>query len=189
MYLIHNTTSHGLKSILKDGCLKSFSLLDEKEKKKSAGEGGNSLYTKNHFVYFSCTEKLFEENTYACIILYFNSKLLFNKSFYVATGHSSSPDILEEGKTEYDEKNIPYKKYKRKYNRYYKKYDIVLKKLYDNSINALNGRAFQIFQQIAIRNTVNLDELVGIEFKHISIINNSIINYINKYYPNIMIKI
>ena len=83
------------------------------------------------------------------------------------------------------------KKYKRKYNKYYTKYNTVLKKLYNQSVSILNGSSFQVFQQVAIRNKINLNELVAIEFKYKSEIDDIIINYINyitKYYPNIIIK-
>ena len=76
----------------------------------------------------------------------------------------------------------------KKYNKHYTKYNTVLKKLYNQSINRLPNRyAFQIFQQIALRNKVSLKELVGIEFN--SDVNDQIINYIRKYYPNVQINI
>ena len=51
-----NTTAHALKLklILKDGYLKSFSLL----KKPSKFNVGSCLYNENKFVYFSCTDKV-----------------------------------------------------------------------------------------------------------------------------------
>jgi hypothetical protein len=51
------------------------------------------------------------------------------------------------------------------------------------------GKAFQVFQQIAVRNKVNLDELVAIHFHNKSFATESIIKYITKLYPNIIIKI
>jgi hypothetical protein len=79
MYLIHNTQISALKSILKDECLKSYSLL---EKPPKDNEGGG-LYTNNNFVYFSCTDTLFDKNIFSRITLYFNSKLLLKKSTIV----------------------------------------------------------------------------------------------------------
>ena len=80
--------------------------------------------------------------------------------------------------------------YKRKYIIYYNKYNTVLKKLYNYSISILeNGKAFQIFQQIAVRNKVNLNELVAIEFNNKILATDSIIKYITKMFPNIEIKI
>jgi hypothetical protein len=184
MYLIHDTNVKALKSILNDGYLKSYSLLE----KKPTDHEGSGLYTENKFVYFSCTDKLFDKDTHANVILYFNSKLLFNKSFYVSTHHSSSPNELDEWWVTNDQGKKT-KMYKRKYNKYYTKYNTILNKLYKYSISVLDGRAFQIFQQIAVRNKINLNELVAIEFKHPFLVNNSIIEYITKYYPNIIIQI
>ena len=93
MYLIHNTDITSLKSILKDKCLKSLSL-QKKTNKKAQPNYGDGIYTENNFVYFACTNKLFDNKVMAGITLYFNSKLLFNKSFYVANLHSSTPQQL-----------------------------------------------------------------------------------------------
>lgn len=191
MYLIHNTTISSLKSILKDGYLKSFSLL-KKLKKKLKNNDGDGIYTENNFVYFSCVKKLFDKNIYGKITMYFKSKLLFNKSFYISTVHSPNPTKLNEWFVKYN--NRKKKNYKKKYNKNYPRNKInkVLKKLYDHSIS-INEEYFQIFQQIAVRNKVNLKELVAIEFKK-EFFSDSIINYItkyyiNKYYPNVVIKI
>ena len=185
MYLIHNTNTSSLKSILKDGYLKSYSLLKKYKKTPTNGEG-IGLYTENNFVYFSCVDKLFNKKIHSSITMYFNSKLLFNKSFYVANLHSPTPNQINEWWINNDNgKKI--KMYKRKYNRYYTNYDKVLKKLYDYSISVLpRGYSFQVFQQVAVRNKVNLKELVAIEFKK-NIVSDSIINYITKYYPNVII--
>ena len=184
MYLIHNTNTSALKLLLKDGYLKSYSLL-EKTPEYNEGSG---LYTDNRFVYFSCTDKLFDKKTYGKITLYFNSKILFNKSFYVSTTHSPYPNDLGEWYIKND-KGKRIKMYKRKYDKYYKKYDTVLKKLYDISISMLNGLSFQAFQQVAVLHKVNLNELVAISFRDKSFVTDSIINYINKYYPNVIIRI
>lgn len=181
MYIFHNTNMFQLKSILEDGYLKSYSLL----KKKPKNGEGNGLYNKNNFVYFSCTDKLFDKNIMSYITLYFNSKLLYNKSFYVSTQHSPEPNKLGEWYVKNKGKKI--KMYKIKYNRYYKNYNSVLKKLYKKSIS-ISNKYFQVFQQIAIKNKVNLNELVAIEFKKNTIIPNNIKKYISKYYPNIIIK-
>ena len=181
IYIFHNTNITQLKSILKDGYLKTYSLL----KKKPQNDEGNGLYNKNNFVYFSCTDKLFDKNIMSYVTLYFNSKLLYNKSFYVSTQHSPEPNNLTEWYVKNNSKKI--KMYKRKYNKYYKEYNSLLKKLYKKSIS-ISNKYFQVFQQIAIKNKVNLDELVAIEFKKNRIIPNNIKNYISKYYPNIIVK-
>jgi hypothetical protein len=182
MYIFHNTNITQLKSILKDGYLKSYSLI----KKKPKNGEGSGLYTKNNFVYFSCTDKLFDKNIMSYVTMYFNSKLLFNKSFYVSTQHSPKPNYLAEWWIK--NKGKKSKMYKRKYNKYYKKYNSILKNLYKKSISVLNGKYFQVFQQVAIRNKINLNELIAIEFKKKIIVPDSIKKYITKYYPNIIVK-
>ena len=88
--------------------------------------------------------------------------------------------------------------YKRKYSRYYKNYNDVLKDLYLNSINKLpNGSGFSAFNQVALKNYVNIKKyVVGIQItisKSISKTElnnvNHIIKYAKKAYPNIKIKI
>ena len=152
MYLIHTTNLPALKSILKENYLKSYSLV---EKKPTVGEGGD-LYTKNNFVLFSCTKKLIDNRVSGSIILYFDSKLLLNKTFYVSTMWSPDPQYLGEWLIKEDN-GKKYKMYKRKYEKNYTKYNTVLNKLYDFSINHLNGRYFNRFQQVAVRNKVNLN--------------------------------
>ena len=107
MYIFHNTDIVSLMNILKDGYIKSYSLLKKEGKTDIHGEG-SGIYTENKFIYFSCIDKL-----------------LFNKSFYVSNLHSSTPNIL----SEWFVKKI--KMYKRKYNKNYPKYNLVLKKLFD----------------------------------------------------------
>ena len=184
MYLLHTTNISALKTILKDKYLKSYSLL---EKKPTEGEGGD-LYTKNNFVFFSCTKNLIDKNIFAHIILYFDSKLLLNKSFYVSTMWTHTPQYLGEWLVK-DDNGKKYKMYNRKYNKNYKKYNTVLNKLYDFSVSQLNGNYFNRFQQVAVRNKVNLNKLVAIEFKDKKFATDKIINYITKYYPNVIIKI
>jgi hypothetical protein len=151
---------------------------------KITANEGNGIYDTNNFVFFSCIDKLFSRKIHSRVTLFFNSQLLFNKSFYVSTVHSSSPHDLGEWVTS------DHKMYKRKYNRYYKNYNKVLQKLFDQSISYIkNGDAFQIFQQIAVLNKVNLKKLVAIEFNIISKPNSTLINYLNKNYPKIIIKI
>lgn len=186
MFLFHNTNLKTLKYILKDGYLKSYSLLKKDgfnmSKIKNEGIG---LYEENKFVYFSCVDELFNENIIGNVTLYFNSELLFNRTFWVANLHSPDPDYLGEWKT-----NDGRLSYKRKYNKYYKKYKLVLKKLYRDSISVLKDKkGFQVFNQIAILNKINLKNLVAIEFKNKSDATSKIINYINKYYPNIKINL
>ena len=77
--------------------------------------------------------------------------------------------------------------YKSKYKRNYKNYDKILFDLYKNSISILeNGHGFQIYQQVAINNKVNLNDLVGIQFTYREP-EKSLIKFINKNYPNVEI--
>jgi hypothetical protein len=67
-------------------------------------------------------------------------------------------------------------------------YDKVLLDLYENSISKLpKGKAFRVFQQIAINNKVNLNNLIGIHFTEEP--TQSILKFINKHYPHIKIHI
>ncbi len=199
MYLFHNTTSESLKNILKDGYLKSLSLL-KKEGYNAIANEGDGHYIENNFVFFSCVDELFKYKISSSITLYFNSKLLFNRTFYIANHHTPKPepepnnlkkqDNLKEldNLKKWKENGDP--PYKQKYDRYYKKYNDVLKKIFNRSISILpNAFSFQLFQQIALSNKVSIKELVGIEFKNKNDATPDIIQYINKYYPNVEIKI
>jgi hypothetical protein len=184
MYLLHNTSLKALKSILSEKYIKSYSIL-KKEKKKNIHGEGYGLYNENDFIYFSSIDKIFSRKIYSRVILYFNSKLLYNRTFYVSTGHSPVPDELGEWEINYENKIK--KMYKRKYAKNYKYYNNVIKKLYKHSISILNdGDGFQIFQQIALKNKINLDDLVAIQFQEEP--SKSILNYINKNYPNVIVK-
>lgn len=93
MYLFHNTNISSLKLIIKYGFLKSYSIL-KKLNKVPKDTLGSGLYTENNFVYFSCVDKLFDENMHGNVILYFNSKLLYNRSFYVSNIWSPYPNYI-----------------------------------------------------------------------------------------------
>ena len=116
------------------------------------------------------------------ITLYFDSELLYNRTFYISTIHSADPiNALGEWK------NGNTLQYKRKYKKNYLHYDKVLLDLYKNSITNLpKGKGFQLWQQIAINNKVNLNNLVGIHFNKDEP-TQSILKFINKNYPHIKI--
>jgi hypothetical protein len=108
MYLFHVATINALKSILNDGYLKSYSLLKKSNKTPKDG-WGNGLYTVNNFIFFSCCDKLFDDKIIGNVILYFNSKFLYNRSFYVSTVWSPDSDYLDEwysGDKDNKKKNI-----------------------------------------------------------------------------------
>ena len=186
MYLIHNTSLTSLKSILRDGYLKSYSMLKKEGYNVSKLDNeGYGLYNENKFIFFSCIDELFSDNVLGHITLYFNSKILFNRTFYL--GNVLSPDPTDLRSVDYDKAL-----YKRKYNKYYKKYDSVLSKLYKNSLLFTpykQGLHFQLNNQVTVLNKINLKELVGIHF-HVDKPYekmSKIINYITKYYPNVKI--
>jgi hypothetical protein len=175
MYLAHITELKYIKNILEDGELKSNKLTNNIE----SGEG---IYnTHNNFVYFITTEKLFDKKILGSVILYLNSDLIYNRTFYVSTTWSNTPDHISEW---YSNKRF---QYKRKYSRYYDKYNQILSKLYNYSINVLpNSNSFQVFQQVAIKNKVNItDKLIGIQFQ--SKPSNKLIQYIHTNYPDVKI--
>ena len=156
MYLFHVTDIHSLKKILIDNALKSASITGNINE-------GSSIYDHidQDFVFFSVTDEIHNERQiYGDVILFFDYELLYNRSYYVSTIHSSTPDKLSkwnDGK---------HKHYKLKYNQYHKYTKKVLEKLYNNSISMLpKGSSFQIFQQVAIKNKCNLDKLVYIKFQ------------------------
>ena len=175
MYLAHITELKYIKNILEDGELKSNKLTNNIE-------SGKGIYnTHNNFVYFVTTDKLFDKKIYGSVILYINNDLIYNRTFYVSTVWSDTPTNLRNW---YENKKLHYK---RKYSRYYDKYDQILSKLYNQSINVLsNGKHFQIFQQVAIKNKVNIkDKLVGIQFQ--SKPSDKLIQYIHTNYPDVKI--
>ena len=181
MYLIHNTTLKYAKSILKDEVLKSNKMTGN----INEGEG---VYDTNAYVYFSTTSILFDKNTMGGIIIYLSSELLFNRTFYVLTLHSNFPNYLME------HKNGKYIQYKRKYPRYYENYNKILKDLYTLSIATIpNGVAFQAFNQVAIKNKINIKKYIkGIQFNILKSRQKEyipIIKYVKSKYPNIKIKI
>jgi hypothetical protein len=89
------------------------------------------------------------------VILFFDYNILYNRTYYIAMMHSAEPDELVKWNKGKD--------YKLKYPQYYKNTKKVLFKLYKNTISKLpNGRAFQVFQQVAIKNKTNLNKLVEI---------------------------
>jgi hypothetical protein len=97
-FLFHVTELNSLLSILEDDYLKSYSLVKAKVDKNNFskkhleyGSQGSGLYTKNKFVYFSCTDKLFDERISGPVVLYFDPKLLANRVFYTAAEHIIDP--------------------------------------------------------------------------------------------------
>ena len=59
---------------------------------------GDGVYNESNYIYFSCCKKLFDSKIMGNVVLYFDSKLLFNRKFFIANFYTSSPNILEEKK-------------------------------------------------------------------------------------------
>jgi hypothetical protein len=177
-YLFHVTELDSLESILKDDYLQSYSLVKLKNNSKKYLENseGYTLYTKNKFVYFSCTNKLFDERILGSVVLYFDPKLLSNRVFYTASQHIIDPQNNKEQAT--------------KYPAHYKNIDKVLFLLYKNSLKLSNDMAFQIFQLIAVLHKVQFSKyILAIEFRRLKDKKKikTIEEFIKKYLPNVKI--
>ena len=183
MFLFHTTELNSLKSILEDDYLKSYSLVklkkvDKKNNNYLENSQGSSLYTKNKFVFFSCTDKLFDERVLGGAILYFDPKLLVNRVFYTSNQHIIDPQNN--------------KQQAKKYPAHYKNIDKILSLLYKNSLKLPDGMAFQVFQLIAVLHKVQFSKyIIAIEFRRLKDKKDikTIETYIKKYLPNVKILI
>ena len=152
--------------ILKDGLLKAPYLTN------ILNEGDGIYDTKDQkFIYFSVIDDINSKyKIYSDITLYFDTKILWNRSFFIAPYHSGNPDKLN--------------KDKKKYKQYYKNTNSVLNKLFNNSIS--KNKVFQPFQQIAIKKQVNLKYLQAIKFNK-SKPSKELINLLTNEFPNLII--
>ena len=77
--------------------------------------------------------------------------------------------------------------YKKKYKQYYKNTKTVLAKLFNYSISVLSGgRAFQVFQQIALKKQCNLKYLKMIKFNMVKP-TKVMIKLIKDKYPDVIL--
>lgn len=152
--------------ILKDGLLKAPYLTN------ILNEGDGIYDAKDQkFIYFSVIDDLNSKyKIYSDITLYFDTKILWNRSFFIAPYHSGNPDKLN--------------KDKKKYKQYFKNTNSVLNKLFNNSIS--KNKVFQPFQQIAIKKQVNLKYLQAIKFNK-SKPSKELIKLLTDKFPNIII--
>ena len=152
--------------ILKDGLLKAPYLTN------ILNEGDGIYDTKDQkFIYFSVIDDLNSKyKIYSDITLYFDTKILWNRTFFIAPYHSGNPDKLN--------------KDKKKYKQYYKNTNSVLSKLFNNSIS--KNKVFQPFQQIAIKKQVNLKYLKAIKFNKFKP-SKELIKLLTDKFPNIII--
>ena len=152
--------------ILKDGLLKAPYLTN------ILNEGDGIYDTKDQkFIYFSVIDDLNSKyKIYSDITLYFDTKILWNRTFFIAPYHSGNPDKLN--------------KDKKKYKQYYKNTNSVLSKLFNNSIS--KNKVFQPFQQIALKKQVNLKYLKAIKFNKFKP-SKELIKLLTDKFPNIII--
>ncbi len=139
MYLFHVTEFQYLKSILKDFEIKSS---------KMTGNLGQGVYKAKqmNYVFFSTTNKLYDNRIHGNVVIYLKPDFLYNRSYYIEDKHASSVTNGE------------------KIERYNKNYNKILNNLYNKSIE-LNKEAFFVFQQIVLINKVKLkNNIIGIQF-------------------------
>jgi hypothetical protein len=182
MYLIHNTRLEYLESILNDGELKSAA----KTGNISEGDGIYEPH-KQHFVFFSTTPNLFDPNVFARVTLYFTLPHR-KRTMYIANLHSGNPAALSEWRSK---GGISYKR-KIPANVSDVERQKTLMNLYKYSVSQLKGKAFFVFQQVAIKNNFSLKNLVAISFNtpdnYIKRVH-KLIEKIKTKYPNVQIKI
>ncbi len=176
MYLTHNTDLKSLKLILIDDLIKASYLTN------ILNEGTGIYASKNqHYIFFSVIDEFQSKyKIYSNIILYFDPEMLWNRTYYISNFHSPNPHILDECTNG--------KQYKKKYKQYYKNTKSVLVKLFDYSISILpGGKAFQSFQQIALKKQTNLKYLKIIKFNNKIKPTKVIIKLIKDKYPDVIL--
>lgn len=172
MYLFHITSINSLKQILIDGELKSSSLTGKINQ-------GYGLYkpSEQEHVFFSAIDEPGIKEIVGDVILFFDYKMLYKRSYYISTVHSPYPQYVGKWNNGKD--------YKLKYPQYYRYTKSVLKKLYKNALSKLDGDAFEIFQQIAIKNKCDLTHLRYIKFQY-GKPTKPILKLLKEQYPNVI---
>jgi hypothetical protein len=161
MYLFHVTELNYIEKILEENQLKSNNLTGNINQ-------GENIYNTNKYIFLGTTKNLFDNNILGDVVIYLKSKLLYNRTYYIDDKHASS---VIHGK---------------KINRYNKNYNNILEKLYDKSMKVNNGIAFQVFQQIALLNKIEIkNNLIAIELKKN---NEKLKKILKEKLPNIIIK-
>jgi len=180
MILSHETKLKYLKKILEQNELKSSILTGSINQ-------GNASYksNQNNLVFFRAVKKItdIQYPEGISVILFFDSNILYNKSYWVSTVNSVRPSNWN-SKTKITWKNNwendP--QYSIKYKQYYKNTKRVLKKLYLHSVSA-----GCICNTVAVLNKINIkNHLIAVvifpgikESKK-----TSFKKYIKKYYPH-----
>ena len=174
MYLIHETNLESLELILKQNKLKAGCLTN-------CLNVGSGIYPakKQNFVFFSVIDKLdskYNEQLRGKATLFFNYKLLWNRTYYISDHWTASPDALKTNNN------------KQKYNQYYKSTKKVLRKLFKDSVNKFGGEVIYVFQQVAILKQCDLKYLEKIKFNNCKP-SDKIIKLLKKKYPHIILEI
>ena len=174
MYLVHETNLESLELILKENKLKAGCLTN-------CSNIGTSIYPakKQKFVFFNVTDKLdskYNEQLRGNVTLFFNYKLLWNRTYYISDHWTASPDELKTNNN------------KQKYNQYYKSTKKVLRKLFKDSVDMYNGKGFTAFQQVAILKQCDLKYLEKIKFNNYKP-SDKIIKLLQKKYPRVILEV
>ena len=179
MYLTHNTDLKSLKLILIDDLIKASYLTNILNE-------GFGIYASNDqkFIFFSVIDDFKSKyKIHSNITLYFDPEMLWNRTYYIANSHSGCPHILGEWTNDNGDKQ-----YKKKYKQYYKNTKSVLAKLFDYSISVIpGGKAFQVFQQIALKKQTNLKYLKIIKFNNKIKPTTAVIKLIKDKYPDVIL--
>ena len=192
MYLIHSTEEKYIKKILLDNELKSPKMTN----KISWGSGIYDSKHQKHIFFSVIKEKFmyaFPNPKSILIYLIFDSKLLFNRKYYISNNWVAFPEytLNKEGKN-----MIKYgKNYIIKYPRYYKKTNKILNKLSNDSMKVQKDdppfnmkeriRFSLIFNQVAINNKCSLKYLKFIILN--KNIPKTILKILKNKYPNVKI--
>lgn len=164
MYLFHVTNYKYIFHILDDLELKSNKLTGN----INQGEG---IYKTNNYVYLGISDKKFHGKIIGNIIIILDISVIKNRNIYITDHHSSEP--------KYTTKII-----KNDLERMNK-----LKYLYKNSVEKLNGRAFNVFQQVAVEKNLKLkNKIIGLMIDT-TVIDEKKINKIKKYIKKINLNI
>lgn len=159
MLLVHETSMICLTKIIKENSLKAACFTNELN-------NGDGIYEakKQRFVFFNTVPSDYQDKPFEIpgrVVMYFDAKLLYRRSWWIATCQSPCPHRVAEWT------NNTVKQYKRKYPQYYRHYNSVLNKLFLESVKKIGKSPKHycvVFQQVAIKNKCNLDYLKKIVF-------------------------
>jgi hypothetical protein len=162
-------------------------ILEQNELKSSALSGslnqGSGIYDKSNEIYFRAVKNIKDiTRPEGNVILFFNSKILYNKPFWISTTNSADTDTHTKSTWNIKWKNDP--QYSMKYKRHYKYVDKALKKLYLHSVSA--GHPMIIYNSVTVLNKINIKEhLVAIVLTPSVESKKEILEkYIKKHYPH-----